>query len=54
VNIIRDIEKIFESLINVDDVSEWINLYAPIYYNANAINGANDVIFEEEYSVFIE
>jgi uncharacterized protein YegJ (DUF2314 family) len=52
VNIVRDIGKIFEFLVNVDDVSEWINLYAPIYYGVNTINGVNNMIFEEKYSIF--
>jgi hypothetical protein len=51
VNPVRGIGEIFESLTDVDNVPEWINLYAPIYYNANIINGAGDMIFEEEYSI---
>jgi hypothetical protein len=35
-------------------VLEWINLYAPIYYGASAVNGADNMIFEKRYSIFIE
>jgi hypothetical protein len=54
VNIVRGIEKIFESLTDADNVSEWINLYAPIYHGVNTANGAGDVIFEEGYSISVE
>jgi hypothetical protein len=33
---------------------EWINPYALIYHNANTINGADDIAFEEEYSISAE
>jgi hypothetical protein len=35
-------------------VPEWINLYAPIYYNINVVNSAGNMVFEERYSVFVE
>jgi hypothetical protein len=54
VNTVRDIEKIFEFLADVNNMSEWINLYAPIYYGASAVNGADDIIFEEKYSISIK
>jgi hypothetical protein len=54
VNIVRGIGKIFEFLTDADNVSEWINLYAPVYYNANIVNGADNVIFEKEYSISVE
>jgi hypothetical protein len=54
VNIVRGIREIFEFPADIDNVLEWINLYASIYYNANAVNGVYDVIFEERYSVFVE
>jgi hypothetical protein len=54
VNIVRGIEKIFESLVDVNNVPEWINLYALIYYGANIVNNAGDIVFEEKYSIFIE
>jgi hypothetical protein len=54
VNIVRNIEEILEFPIDVDNVLEWINLYASIYYGASAVNDADDMIFEERYSVFIE
>jgi hypothetical protein len=54
VNIVRGIGEIFEFLTDVDDMPEWINLYAPIYHNANIINGVGDMAFEKEYSIFIK
>jgi hypothetical protein len=54
VNIVRDIGEIFEFLADTDNMSEWINLYAPVYYNANIINSVGDVIFEKKYSIFVE
>jgi hypothetical protein len=54
VNIVRDIGKIFESLTDIDNIPEWINLYAPIYYNVNTVNGADNMIFEKKYSIFIK
>jgi hypothetical protein len=54
VNIVRGIGKIFEFPADVDNVSEWINLYVSIYYDASAINDVNNMIFKEKYSIFIE
>jgi hypothetical protein len=54
VNIVRDIEKIFEFLTNINNVSEWINLYAPIYYGVSAANSANNMIFEKRYSISVK
>jgi hypothetical protein len=54
VNTVRDIGKIFEFSADADDVPEWINLYALIYYGVSAVNGAGDIIFEEGYSIFVE
>jgi hypothetical protein len=54
VNIVRGIGKIFEFPINVNNIPEWINLYASIYHDTNIVNNAGDVTFEEKYSIFIE
>jgi hypothetical protein len=51
VNIVRDIEKIFEFSVDINDVSEWINLYVPIYYSASVVNSADNIIFEKKYSI---
>jgi hypothetical protein len=54
VNTVRGIGKIFESLSDVDDILEWINLYALIYHDANIVNNVDDIIFEKRYLIFIE
>jgi hypothetical protein len=54
VNTVRDIGKVFEFLADVDDVPEWINLYAPVYHGVNAVNGVDDVVFEERYSISVK
>jgi hypothetical protein len=54
VNTVRGIGKIFESSADADNMSEWINPYAPVYHDANTANGADNVIFEEGYSISAE
>jgi hypothetical protein len=54
VNIVRGIGKIFEFSANINNVSEWINLYAPIYYDISTANGADNIIFEKKYSISVE
>jgi hypothetical protein len=54
VNIVRDIGEIFEFLADADNVSEWINLYAPVYYDASVIKSADNMIFEKRYSISAE
>jgi hypothetical protein len=41
-------------LTDVDNVPEWINSYASVYYSVSAVNSAGDVIFEEKYSISAE
>jgi hypothetical protein len=54
VNTVRGIEKIFEFSPNVNNVLKWINLYAPIYYDTNIINSADNMTFEKKYSISAE
>jgi hypothetical protein len=54
VNTVRGIGEIFEFPVNVNNVLEWINLYASIYHNINIINSAGDMVFEKKYSIFAE
>jgi hypothetical protein len=54
VNTVRGIGKIFEFSVDADNMLEWINLYALIYYDVSIINGVGDVIFEKRYSISVE
>jgi hypothetical protein len=51
VNIVREIDEIFEFSTDADNVLEWINLYAPVYQNANAANDTDNMAIEEKYSI---
>jgi hypothetical protein len=54
VNTVRGIEEIFELLIDINNVPEWINPYMPVYHDANIINNTGDVIFEKRYSISVK
>jgi hypothetical protein len=51
VNTVRGIGEIFEFPVNVNNVLEWINLYASIYHNASTANNADNITFEKRYSI---
>jgi hypothetical protein len=54
VNTVRGTGEIFESLADINNMPEWINPYALIYYSVNTINSVDNMTFEERYSIFTE